>query len=119
MLLQSAVICLVTGATGFVGMSLCAALRHRGDELRAYSRSGGALPDGTPTIPMDLASERLGLADLQGVDVVFHLAGVAHQRASADTYQSVNLQATLALADACLCAGVEHFVFVSSVKAMG
>lgn len=112
-------ICLVTGATGFIGRALCAALRHRGDEVRAYSRTGIPLPDGTPTIPLDLATERLGLADLRGVDVVFHLAGVAHQRAPAGTYQSINLHASLALADACLCAGVGHFVFVSSVKAMG
>jgi nucleoside-diphosphate-sugar epimerase len=111
--------CLVTGATGFIGTALCEALRHRGDDVRAYSRSGGALQDGTPTTAVDLQQSRLGLADLRGVDVVYHLAGVAHQHAEDALYEQVNVQATLALADACLCAGVSHFVFLSSVKAMG
>jgi nucleoside-diphosphate-sugar epimerase len=111
--------CLVTGATGFIGTALCEALRHRGDAVRAYSRSGAALPDGTPTTAVDLQQSRLGLADLRGIDVVYHLAGVAHQHADDALYEQVNVQATLALADACLCAGASHFVFLSSVKAMG
>ncbi len=111
--------CLVTGATGYIGTALCEALRHRGDTLSAYSRSGATLPDGTPTTALDLQDHRLGLADLRGVDVVFHLAGIAHQQAPASLYEEVNTQATLALADACLCAGVNHLVFLSSVKAMG
>lgn len=111
--------CLVTGATGYVGSALCQALRHRGDSLSAYSRAGQPLVDGTPTVGVDLQKTRLGLADLRGVDVVFHLAGIAHQRADAPLYEQVNVQASLALADACLCAGVSHFVFLSSVKAMG
>lgn len=111
--------CLVTGATGFIGTALCEALRHRGDTYRAYSRSGATLPDGTPTIAIDLQNTRLGLADLRGVDVVFHLAGVAHQHADQAQYEQLNVRASLALADACLCAGVSRFVFVSSVRAMG
>ncbi len=111
--------CLVTGATGFIGTALCEALRHRGDAVRAYSRSGAALHNETPTLAVDLQASRLGLADLRGVDVVYHLAGVAHQHAEDALYEQVNVQATLALADACLCAGVSHFIFLSSVKAMG
>lgn len=111
--------CLVTGATGFIGTALCKALQHRGDSVRAYSRSGAALPDGTPSTAVDLQHSRLGLADLRGIDVVFHLAGVAHQHADDALYEQLNVRATLALADACLCAGVSHFVFLSSVKAMG
>jgi nucleoside-diphosphate-sugar epimerase len=65
---------------------------------------------------------RLGLPEqslLRGVDVVYHLAGIAHQRAAATAYTALNQRATLALATAAERAGAGCFVFLSSVKAMG
>ena len=56
---------------------------------------------------------------MQGVDVVFHLAGVAHQQAPEAAYAALNENATLKLARQCSAAGVARFVFLSSVKAMG
>jgi UDP-N-acetyl-alpha-D-quinovosamine dehydrogenase len=108
--------CLVTGATGFVGSALCAGLRARGDELVAWSRSGAALADGTPTQAVELGA---AFTLPPGLDSICHLAGVAHQQAPAAAYQRVNVEGSLALARAALAAGVGHFLFVSSVKAMG
>lgn len=111
--------CLVTGATGFVGRALCAGLLARGHELVAISRSGGSLPDGTPTHPVDFSADRLPPALLEGVDTVFHLAGIAHQRAARNSYAAVNHRATVQLARDAQSAGVGRFIFLSSVKAMG
>jgi nucleoside-diphosphate-sugar epimerase len=57
------------------------------------------------------------------VDTVFHLAGYAHDLRDASkleaVYRSINVDATMRLANACVANGVRRFVFVSSVKAGG
>lgn len=111
--------CLVTGATGFVGRQLCQRLAARGDTVIPCSRSGTPLPDGTPTHGLDLGERGLDQDVIQGVDVLFHLAGIAHQHAAADAYHEVNYLATMKLARQAAKAGVGCFVFLSSVKAMG
>jgi len=85
----------------------------------ALSLRGGQLPDGTATQAVDFGSQDLGVQLLQGVDVVFHLAGIAHQQALESAYSQVNHLATVALAKASAAAGVKCFVYLSSVKAMG
>jgi nucleoside-diphosphate-sugar epimerase len=110
---------LVTGATGFIGRELCRQLSLRGADFVALSRSGRELADGGPSLALDLADSTVPASLLRGVDVVFHLAGVAHQQAADAAYQRVNCEATLALAQASAAAGVRCFVFLSSVKAMG
>lgn len=111
--------CLVSGATGFVGRHLCQRLQSRGDTVIALSRSGASLPGGAPTLAIDLAQSMPGNDVLQGVEVVFHLAGIAHQQAPEAAYAALNEKATLELARRCAAAGVARFVFLSSVKAMG
>ena len=111
--------CLVSGATGFIGSSLCSQLLDRGDEVIALSKRGQPLAGGAPTIPLDLAAAMPDATLLRGVDVVFHLAGIAHQNARASAYRELNELATLRLARLAAAAGVACFVFLSSVKAMG
>ena len=111
--------CLVSGATGFIGRQLCQQLAARGDTLIALSRSGATLPGGLPTLSLDLARDGIDDACLQGVDVVFHLAGIAHQHAPAADYDCLNADASLRLARQAASAGVRCFIFLSSVKAMG
>ena len=111
--------CLVSGATGFIGRHLCQQLAARGGAITALSRSGGTLDDGTVTQALDLATTELEPQLLRGVSVVFHLAGVAHQRADASAYERLNHRATLRLARLAAAQGVQCFVFLSSVKAMG
>jgi len=57
------------------------------------------------------------------VNVVFHLAGFAHDMRDAnkiaDLYYKVNVSATVQLANLAVKSGVKRFVFVSSVKAGG
>lgn len=59
---------------------------------------------------------------LDGVDVVVHLAGLAHQRQSAGLaarFHLVNTEGTLNLARQARDAGIRRFVFVSSIKVNG
>lgn len=110
---------LVTGATGFIGVELCRQIREQDHQLVACSRHGRDLPDGTPTRSVEFRRDHLTVADLESVDVVFHLAGIAHQQAKPQDYDLVNHRAVIALAKAAEEAGVQSFVFLSSVKAMG
>ncbi len=111
---------LVTGATGFVGSTLCERLSRQDVELLAVSGSGRRLPSGIVSRQIDLNQPASGLRqELAGVDAVCHLAAIAHQRASETEYQRVNVDATLNLARAAIDSGVKRFIFVSSVKAMG
>jgi len=59
---------------------------------------------------------------LEGVDVVVHLAAIAHQlqgEAVESTYHALNCEATERLARAAAGAGVRRFVFMSSIKVNG
>ncbi len=111
--------CLVTGATGFVGRALCERLNTKGVDFIATSRGGGVLANGQPVRPLDLEIHGVESQWLAGIDVVFHLGGIAHQSEAASTYEAVNYRATVDLAAAAEVAGVKCFVFLSSVKAMG
>lgn len=60
---------------------------------------------------------------LNGVGIVFHLAGYTHDLRDTsqvvDRYRAVNVKATVRLAELAVIAGVKCFVYVSSVKAGG
>ncbi|MDQ2681433.1 MAG: GDP-mannose 4,6-dehydratase [Candidatus Eremiobacteraeota bacterium] len=63
---------LVTGASGFVGRYLTAALRETGDEVL----TAGTQRDGKDFVPIDLADQPslLSAIDLAQPDVIYHLA---------------------------------------------
>ncbi len=92
---------IVTGASGFVGRNVLAALDAKG-----LSRA-----DWEP-----LALARL----LEGATGVVHAASVVHKPSTpADEYQRFNVEGTRALIEASRVAGVKRFVFVSSIKVHG
>jgi len=112
---------LVTGATGFIGRRLCAALETRDACVRALGRREVDGPWDT-FVRTDLTQ---GLSDdaLDDVDTVFHLAGKAHAfsetRQDEDEYFRINTEGTRRLLEASRAVGVRRFVFFSSVKTMG
>jgi nucleoside-diphosphate-sugar epimerase len=109
--------CLVTGATGFIGRALIPHLRMLGHEVIAWPRSSiFDLATSTTAVPTEW------IAQLQRVDTVVHLAGLAHQRrdTNADaSYFLINRNGTLRLAAAAGTAGVKRFIFLSSAKVFG
>src|SRR5437868_15475324 len=76
---------LVTGASGFVGSTLCSALASAGHSVRAASRKPGSIVAGEHIEWMELPdlAERVGWAAVvAGMEVVIHLCGIAHRRGS-------------------------------------
>lgn len=118
---------LVTGGTGFIGRRLVFALREQGARLRVLVRSESAVPAdwcGVEIAVGDLADAASLARACAGVNAVIHAAGFAHADA-ADTpdfaarHWTINAEGTFRLLDAAAVAGVERFVFLSSVKAVG
>ena len=117
---------LVTGASGFIGRALVAALAREGLSVRAASRSPAGMPSAGEeaegrierVASPDLAMPESDWAPLlEGISAVIHTAAIAHTRGMADSdYEVVNHQAVLALARAAK-GKVERFVFLSSIRA--
>ena len=111
---------LVTGAGGFIGPHVVAALKAAGFRVRITQRAAGLAPEGIEAVVTgDLASPIDWSRALDGVQHVVHLAGLAHAGPGLDEalYRRINTEATLELAQAAYRAGVARFVCISSIKA--
>lgn len=116
---------LVTGASGFVGSALCARLRLDGHSVLGTVRRLDSNRDGSQAAAIgNLASDTNWTASLKNADGVVHLAARVHMMAdkSADPlteFRRVNVHGTTALARQAAAAGVQRFVFLSSIKVNG
>jgi len=114
----------LTGATGYTGGRLLAALRRRGDEVTALVREGSAREGleqaGARLVVGDLSSQK-GLEPLvEGADAVLHVAATFRTAGHADRYyHDVNVGGTERLLEAALSAGVKRFVHTSTVGVHG
>jgi nucleoside-diphosphate-sugar epimerase len=117
---------LVTGASGFVGTHLVRRLAASGWPVRAAAHRGW--PDAPPGVELvqvgELGPSTEWTPALEGVDVVFHLAGRAHvlTEGSADPageFQRVNAAGTARLAAAAARAGLRRIVFASTIGVHG
>ena len=111
---------LVTGATGFVGQHLIKRLKLDGYNIKVISRK---LIPGVDTVICDFLEDDIPENALKGIDIVFHLAGYAHDLKSESgieqTYQKINVNVTADLLSLSDKHNVKKFIFVSSVKAGG
>ena len=114
---------LITGATGFIGLHLCRALRDAGHHVTALVRSpskGRLLPDGVELLEGDLSIFGRPETALPASEVVIHLAGVVAAD-TLDRYDEINHRAVKDLV-ACL-EGQEwtprRLLFASSLAAAG
>jgi UDP-glucose 4-epimerase len=120
---------LVTGASGFVGLRLCARLADAGHTVKAaVRRESAALAAFAPAaciVPVgDIGPNTDWQAALAGVDMVIHLAARAHvMRDHAPDpfthYRRVNVAGSERLARAAAAAGVSRLIYMSSVKVNG
>ena len=110
----------LTGASGFIGSYLAAALHRAGHEVRALVRPTSRRAHIEPFVAQwtegDAADPQAIAALVAGVDVVIHDAADwdALRRASLANFEK-NVLGTLRLLDATRQAGVGQFIFVSSV----
>ena len=110
---------LVTGATGFLGGHLVAALRARGDSVRALVRTPAAAEAlGVELVAGDVTDIESVRRAVAGCNQVFHLAGiVSHDAADLPRMRAVNVDATRDLL-ASVAPGT-RVVHVSSVASIG
>jgi nucleoside-diphosphate-sugar epimerase len=117
---------LVTGATGFVGRHLIAALCASGHAVRALVRRGAVL-DAAPNVEIceigDIAQTNWPGA-LHGVDAIVHLAAIAHRGAPRDEadarrVRSVNVTAVAGLTAAAAALDVRRLILLSSIGVLG
>jgi UDP-glucose 4-epimerase len=112
---------LITGASGFVGRTLTTELANAGHAVRAAMRQpADVFPRSVEVVAVsDLTRPVEWRPLLRGMEIVVHLAGIAHAGPgiAEDAYDRVNRQATVELAHAAKAVGVRHLVFVSSIRA--
>lgn len=108
----------ITGATGFVGRHTVTELLRHGHRLVALVRNPAVagLPADVKIVPGDLADVQAMARLVRGADTVVHVAGAIAAARAADYFRH-NAEASRALADAALRAGVGQFVFASSLAA--
>lgn len=113
---------LVTGANGFIGSHLCAALVSKGDEVRGLVRKTSNL-EWLAGLNLELVYGSIEDEDslvraVDGVDVVFHTAAVVRAKDKND-FLRINSEGSARLARASASAGVKRFVLFSSAAAVG
>jgi len=113
---------LVTGATGFIGSHLVDALVDRGRQvrclIRAASRRELLSQLGVEVVYGDLLDRASLPKCLEGVERVYHLAGIVFSPQPSD-YAKINIEGTRNLLRACLDKNIERFVHFSSIAAVG
>lgn len=120
-------VCLVTGATGFIGRALVKKLSDNGYVVKSVVRGGGgdvAHVLGSEIKINDITSSIDWRPALDGVDVVIHLAARTHimRDRSPDPlaeYRRINVDGSLTLASQAADAGVKRFIYLSSIKVNG
>jgi nucleoside-diphosphate-sugar epimerase len=120
----------ITGASGFIGRTLCPQLLDRGHEISALVRRAGSNPPGTSPVTGDLGDGPKLAEALSSIrpDCIIHLAAEIASQRDASRVHTVNVEGTKRLIDACVSLGdassaasspspasVPRFVFASTV----
>jgi nucleoside-diphosphate-sugar epimerase len=112
---------LVTGSSGFIGSAVSSALAAAGHSVRAASRkpNRNANQDRLVWVELpDLENEVDWASLLDGMDIVVHLAAIAHRsHTDSGDYARANRVATASLAQACRRQAVKRLIFMSSIGA--
>jgi len=118
---------LITGANGFVGRALIAALARKGIPVRGAVRGWEGIETGSASQTWcavgDVGPRTDWSRALRDVDAVVHLVARTHIRDHGNqalpSYRQINVEGTRRLAEQAASAGVRRLVFVSSIKVLG
>jgi UDP-glucose 4-epimerase len=112
---------LVTGSSGFIGSAVSSALAAAGHSVRAASRTPGDIV-GLERVEWvklpNLENEVNWDPFVEGMDIVIHLAGIAHRSDSfRGDYDTINRAVTVGLMKACVRHDIKRLIFMSSIGA--
>jgi len=116
---------LITGPDGFVGTEVCGALLRRNHLVRGAQWKAGPIPSGCESVIVgDINGNTNWETALNDIDAIVHLAARVHvmNDRSDDplsAFREVNVEGTRQLAECAAAAGVQHFLFISSIKVNG
>ncbi len=99
---------LITGANSYIGESFAQYMLQYEDAYRVDT--------------LDMIGDGWREAELSGYDVIFHVAGIVHQKETAENqelYYKVNRDLVAELAQKAKKAGVSQFVFMSTMSVYG
>jgi len=120
---------LITGGTGFIGSRLALKLLEEGHRVRVTGQQNNEAESankvmleqaGAEVVLTSLTDQPPFEALLDGVDWVFHLAAAQHEANVGDQhFVDVNVDGTRNLLEACVTAGVDRFVYGSTIGVYG
>jgi uncharacterized protein YbjT (DUF2867 family) len=112
----------ITGATGFVGRGVVAALRAHGYAVRCLVRRGSELDlrglEAIERVEGDVLSPEALERDMAGCDTVVHLVGIVRETpAAASTFERIHTQGTINVLEAAATTGVRRYLHMSALGA--
>lgn len=115
----------IVGGAGFIGSHLYEAIRRRDASCDLVIQDVRALPDGIPAsdfCTMDVTDPESVRGKLEGLRVVYYMTGVVgpeHSFESPHRVHRLNVEGALRVLEECVRAGVEQFVYASTVCVFG
>lgn len=114
---------LVTGSNGFIGSNLCNRLINEGYEVNALIRKSSDLRF-IEAFPLhifygDITQPETLTKAMEGVEIVFHVAGLAADWGPYALFEKINFQGTKNVAMAASKAEVKRFIYISTVAFHG
>ncbi len=113
---------LITGASGFIGWHMARALCARGQKVRGLVRPTSRVNHlqalGVDLAIGDVTQPETLLDALEGVDCVYHLAGLT-SAIDQSRFDEVNAKGCSNIAEACIARGVSRLASTSSLAAVG
>ena len=113
---------LVTGSSGFIGKNLINFLKVKNEfSLVTVSRDDPKLNDEIKNHFQirSISSSTDWSEPLKGVDVVIHLAGIAHRSGTLEEYEEINVNGAIKIAKQAIEAKVKRLIYISSIKVNG
>ncbi|HWU76437.1 MAG TPA: NAD-dependent epimerase/dehydratase family protein [Rhodanobacter sp.] len=110
---------LVTGAAGFLGRALVAALRARGQTVRILVRRADPVAQAAPGMQVvvgDLGDPRIVDHAVRGASTVYHVG--AAMRGGPNDFEAGTVWGTRNVVDACIKHGAQRLVYVSSLSVL-
>lgn len=107
---------LVTGGAGFLGRHIVHALRREGHAVRSFQRSaaGDLAAAGVEIHRGDIADSGAVSRAVEGCEAVFHVAALAGIWGKRSTFESINVEGTRHVLEACREHGVQRLVYTST-----